>query len=100
MMQNGKERRIPEQDMIDAKFALAAFADEIVYHSTWPGKTQWLQNPLQLQFFGINTAGDGFFNNLDSSHGQRNREPTSHKSTTCVWPSASKGNIVCATRRV
>ncbi|MFO0592770.1 MAG: DotU family type IV/VI secretion system protein [Polyangiaceae bacterium] len=74
MMQNGKERRIPEQDMIDAKFALAAFADEIVYHSTWPGKTQWLQNPLQLQFFGINTAGDGFFNNLDQLHGQRNRE--------------------------
>jgi hypothetical protein len=25
MMQNGREQRIPEQDMIDAKFALAAF---------------------------------------------------------------------------
>ena len=29
MMQNGKERRIPEQDMIDAKFALAALADDL-----------------------------------------------------------------------
>ena len=73
MMEEGRTERIPEQDMIDAKFALAAFADEIVYHSTWPGKTQWLQNPLQLQFFGLNTAGDGFFTNLDNLHGQRNR---------------------------
>jgi type VI secretion system protein ImpK len=73
MMQNGREARIPEQDMIDAKFALAAFADEIIYHSNWPGKTQWLSNPLQLQFFQLNTAGDQFFANLDSLHGQRNR---------------------------
>jgi type VI secretion system protein ImpK len=73
MMKNGAEARIPEQDMIDAKFALAAFADEIIYHSTWPGKTQWLSNPLQLQFFQLNTAGDGFFTNLDNLHGQRGR---------------------------
>jgi type VI secretion system protein ImpK len=73
MMQNGREARIPEQDMIDSKFALAAFADEVIYNSTWPGKTQWLSNPLQLQFFQINTAGDTFFNNLDNLHGQRGR---------------------------
>jgi type VI secretion system protein ImpK len=73
MMQNGREARIPEQDMVDAKYALAAFADEIIYHSTWPGKTQWLSNPLQLQFFQLNTAGDGFFTNLDNLHGQRGR---------------------------
>jgi type VI secretion system protein ImpK len=73
MMQNGREARIPEQDMIDAKYALAAFADEIIYHSNWPGKTQWLQNPLQLQFFQTNAAGDGFYTNLDNLHGQRGR---------------------------
>jgi type VI secretion system protein ImpK len=73
MMQNGREARIPEQDMIDAKYALAAFADEVIYHSSWPGKTQWLSNPLQLQFFQLNTAGDGFFVNLDNLHGQRGR---------------------------
>jgi type VI secretion system protein ImpK len=61
MMQNGREARIPEQDMIDVKYALAAFADEVIYHSNWPGRTQWLNNPLQLQFFQENTAGDGFF---------------------------------------
>ena len=73
MMQNGREARIPEQDMTDAKFALAAFADEVIYHSSWTGKTQWLTNPLQLQFFQLNTAGDGFFVNLDNLHGQRGR---------------------------
>lgn len=73
MMQNGREARIPEQDMLDAKFALAAFADEVIYHSTWSGKTQWLSNPLQLQFFNINTAGDQFYVNLDNLHGQRGR---------------------------
>jgi type VI secretion system protein ImpK len=73
MMQNGREARVPEQDMIDAKFALAAFADEVIFHSSWPGKSQWLQNPLQFQFFQLNTAGDGFFTNLDNLHGQRGR---------------------------
>lgn len=73
MMQNGREARIPDQDMIDAKFALAAFADEVVYRSTWPGKTQWLSNPLQLQFFQLNTAGEQFFVNLDNLYGQRQR---------------------------
>lgn len=73
MMQNGREARIPEQDMNDAKFALAALADEVIYHSNWSGKTQWLSNPLQLQFFNLNTAGDTFFTNLDNLHGQRGR---------------------------
>jgi type VI secretion system protein ImpK len=74
MMQNGREARIPEQDMVDAKYALAAFADEVIFlHTTWPGKTQWLANPLQLQFFQMNTAGDGFFTNLDNLYGQKAR---------------------------
>jgi type VI secretion system protein ImpK len=74
MMQNGKETRIPEQDMLDVKYALAAFCDEIIYHSNWPGRTQWLNNPLQLQFFGENTAGDGFYDRLDALYAQRGRD--------------------------
>jgi type VI secretion system protein ImpK len=74
MMQNGREARIPEQDMMDVKYALAAFADEVIYHSSWPGRTQWLNNPLQLQFFQENTAGDGFFERLDGLHAARGRD--------------------------
>jgi type VI secretion system protein ImpK len=84
MMQNGREQRIAEQDMIDAKFALAAFADEVIYHSTWPGKTQWLSNPLQLQFFQLNTAGDGFFTKLDELYGQRQRVHVSQIYFLCL----------------
>ena len=73
MMQNGREARIADPDMLEAKFALAAFADEVIYASNWQGKTQWLSNPLQLQFFNINTAGDSFFANLDALYGQKNR---------------------------
>ena len=74
MLANGREARLPEQDMIDVKYALAAFADEIIFVSQWPGRTQWLNNPLQLQYFQENTAGDGFFERLDALHAQRGRD--------------------------
>lgn len=74
MMQHGRDARVPEQDMVDCKYALAAFADEVIYHSNWPGRTQWLNNPLQLQFFQVNTAGDGFFERLDHLHAARGRD--------------------------
>ena len=74
MMKNGREARLPEQDMNDVKYALAAFADEVIYHSSWPGRTQWLSHPLQSQFFHENTAGDGFFERLDNLHATRGRD--------------------------
>jgi len=84
MMQNGRESRIAEQDMTDVKYALAAFADEVIYHSTWPGRTQWLNNPLQLQFFSENTAGDGFFTRLDELHAQRGRDHVTQVYFLCL----------------
>ena len=84
MMQNGRDAQIPEQDMIDVKYALAAFADEVIYHSSWPGRTQWLNNPLQLQFFHENTAGDGFFERLDALHAQRGRDHVTQVYFLCL----------------
>lgn len=84
MMQNGREARIPEQDMNDVKYALAAFADEVIYHSSWPGRTQWLNNPLQLQFFHENTAGDGFFERLDALHAARGRDHVTQVYFLCL----------------
>ena len=83
-MQNGREARLAEQDMLDVKYALAAFADEVIYHSNWPGRTQWLNNPLQLQFFQENTAGDGFFERLDSLHAQRGRDHVTQVYFLCL----------------
>jgi type VI secretion system protein ImpK len=84
MMANGREAGIPEQDMIEAKYALAAFADEVIYHSNWPGRTQWLNNPLQLQFFAENTAGDGFFDRLDMLYSQRGRDHVTQVFFLCL----------------
>ncbi|MBM4373991.1 MAG: DotU family type IV/VI secretion system protein [Deltaproteobacteria bacterium] len=84
MMANGREAGIPEQDMIEVKYALAAFADEVIYHSTWPGRTQWLNNPLQLQFFQENTAGDGFFERLDMLYSQRGRDHVTQIFFVCL----------------
>lgn len=84
MMQNGREAQLPEQDMNDVKYALAAFADEVIYHSSWPGRTQWLNNPLQLQFFQENTAGDGFFERLDALHAARGRDHVTQVYFLCL----------------
>ncbi len=84
MMQNGQEARLSEADMNDVKYALAAFADEVIYHSSWPGRTQWLNNPLQLQFFQENTAGDGFFLRLDALHAARGRDHVTQVYFLCL----------------
>jgi len=84
MMSNGRDASIPEQDMTEVKYALAAFADEVIYHSNWPGRTQWLNNPLQLQFFQENTAGDGFFVRLDTLYSQRGRDHVTQIFFVCL----------------
>lgn len=48
----------------DAKYAMASYIDEVVLTSTWPGRTEWMSRPLQLEFFGEHTAGEGFFTRL------------------------------------
>lgn len=49
-----------------AKFALAAFVDETVLTANFPLKIEWEKNPLQLQYFGEQLAGNKFFEKLDS----------------------------------
>lgn len=58
------EKQIGMVEFKDAKYALAAFIDEVVLTSTWPGRTEWMSRPLQLEFFGEHTAGEGFFTRL------------------------------------
>jgi type VI secretion system protein ImpK len=58
------ERQIGMVEFKDAKYALAAYMDEVVLTSTWPGRLEWMSRPLQLEFFGEHTAGEGFFTRL------------------------------------
>lgn len=58
------ERQIGSIVLKDARYALAAYIDEAVLSSDWPGRTAWMGRPLQLELFGDHLAGEGFFERL------------------------------------
>ncbi len=58
------ERQIGSTALRDAKYALAAYIDEAVLSSDWPGRLEWMGRPLQLELFGDHLAGEGFFERL------------------------------------
>jgi type VI secretion system protein ImpK len=64
MEKSAFERQIGMVEFKDAKYAMAAYVDEAVMSSTWPGRLEWMSRPLQLEFFGEHTAGEGFFTHL------------------------------------
>ncbi len=47
-----------------SKFALASFVDETVLTNNFPLRDEWEKNPLQLEYFGEQLAGDKFFDKL------------------------------------
>jgi type VI secretion system protein ImpK len=49
-----------------SKFALAAFFDEMILTADFPLKVEWEKNPLQLELFGEQLAGNKFFDKLES----------------------------------
>lgn len=49
-----------------SKFALASFVDETVLINNFPMRNEWERNPLQLEYFGEQLAGNKFFEKLDS----------------------------------
>lgn len=53
-----------------SKFGLAAFVDETVLTANFPLKHEWEKNPLQLEYFGEQLAGNKFFEKLESMLGQ------------------------------
>lgn len=49
-----------------SKFALAAFVDETVLTNNFPLRNEWEKNPLQLELFGEQLAGNKFFERLEA----------------------------------
>jgi type VI secretion system protein ImpK len=70
-----REMGFTDEDAQDAKYAIAAFADEQILRSQWPGRNQWMAQPLQLLYFNENTAGEGFFQRLAALQQQPARAP-------------------------
>ena len=56
-----------------AKYALAGTADEAILLSELPVKDEWLNRPLQMVFFDDFSAGETFYEKLDSA--RTNRTP-------------------------
>ncbi|HEY1696497.1 MAG TPA: type IVB secretion system protein IcmH/DotU [Polyangiaceae bacterium] len=73
MTRKCREASIPDEDANEAKYAITAFIDEQIFRSAWPGRSQWLAQPLQLVYFNENTAGEGFFQHMAQLQNQPNR---------------------------
>jgi len=66
MVGNGRASGIVEQDLADMRYAVVAFLDEQILKTNWPGRGEWMSQPLQLVLFNQYTAGEHFFNRLRS----------------------------------
>lgn len=63
--QAGGDMGIPKETLRLARYALAAYLDEMVMSSHWPQKQQWPSISLQSELFSTDVAGQGFFQNLE-----------------------------------
>ncbi|HJX52336.1 MAG TPA: DotU family type IV/VI secretion system protein [Polyangia bacterium] len=64
--QRARKAGLPEKDAQDIAYALVALADEVALRAPEPLRGYWMNQPLQLHYFGENVAGEGFFTRLDS----------------------------------
>ncbi|MFN2532833.1 MAG: type IVB secretion system protein IcmH/DotU [Pyrinomonadaceae bacterium] len=63
--QRAKTLRYSDSQIQAVKFALAAFADEVVLTAAFPLRDEWEKFPLQLEYFGEHLAGVKFFERLE-----------------------------------
>jgi type VI secretion system protein ImpK len=73
MVATARAARVPDADIAEARYALVAFMDEQILKSEWAGRTEWMQEPLQLQLYREYTAGENFFVRLRSLLSTGNR---------------------------
>jgi type VI secretion system protein ImpK len=55
---------IPDGEISEARYAIVAFVDDRILRSNWPGRAEWMSQPLQLQLFREYAAGENFFARL------------------------------------
>jgi type VI secretion system protein ImpK len=66
----GKRIEAPSQDLYLAKYAYCALMDEMVMASQSALTETWQRNPLQLEMFGDQLAGETFFTHLEELRAQ------------------------------
>jgi type VI secretion system protein ImpK len=55
----------PAELVNHARYALAAFIDETIINTANNCREQWINSPLQVEFFDDNSAGEHFFKRLE-----------------------------------
>src|SRR5579862_729536 len=66
-----RQADVPQEDVQQAKYAIAAFIDEMILTSAWPLKDSWADKPLQLAYFNDFAAGEEFYNRIDTLRGAK-----------------------------
>ena len=74
MVGNARSAGIPEADIAEARYALVAFIDEQLLKSSWQGRSEWMNQPLQRIFYGEFAAGETFFTRMRALLNQGGRE--------------------------
>jgi type VI secretion system protein ImpK len=64
IVSKGRAAGIPDAELAEARYALTAFLDEQILKSSWPGRAEWMNQPLQLLLYREYTAGENFFARL------------------------------------
>jgi type VI secretion system protein ImpK len=66
-----RQADVPQEDVQQAKYAIAAFIDEMILTSSWGLKDSWADKPLQLAYFNDFSAGEEFYNKVDALRGAK-----------------------------
>lgn len=66
-----RQADVPAEDVALAKYAIAAFIDEMILTSSRGLKESWADRPLQLAYFNDFSAGEEFYNKVDTLRGAK-----------------------------
>ena len=66
-----RQADVPAEDVQLAKYAVAAFIDEMILTSSWTLKESWADKPLQLAYFNDFSAGEEFYTKIESLRGAK-----------------------------
>jgi len=61
-----RKGEIPREEYDAARFAVCAWADEVILGSSWNGRAQWQREQLQRLYYNTTEAGEEFFERLNA----------------------------------
>jgi type VI secretion system protein ImpK len=74
MVGTARAAGLAEADIAESRYAIVAFVDEQILKSNWPGRAEWMNQPLQLILYREYTAGENFFARMRALLNQGGRQ--------------------------